>query len=307
MYRWGLEQGIKTREAVQTLLGATSSPKIASAVLTSISKNVLFVVDTERLACVEDLKCDDMDAWSAKGKNSSWFREDDSGDAREISVPDEDASSLQKVFRQHYVNDSLPSLKKVIITVESSSKPHRYALVQFIFTEGEQKFVMKPHGNFKRGEGRIQKPYRRTMKSTKELVKGSQGKPREIFHTVMEQRGGIHGVRSSGEYPRDRTQIYNIRRHAMMKDAHVPSTSGAGVSDPLLAVLQRAKEQQQTGNIFSATFSCHLNRWCSWLLISSYQMSSAFAQILSPFVYLVLTQHLILLATTTPLERIETS
>ena len=154
------------------------------------------------------------------------------------------------MFRQHYVNDSLPSLKKVIITVESSGKPDRYAHIQFIFSEGEQKDVIKPNGSFKRGEGRIQKPYQRNKKSMKELVKGSQGMPHKMFHTMMEQRGGINGVRSSGEYPRDRNKIYNITGHAMMKDAHVPSKSGTGASNPFLAILQRAKEHQQMGNIF---------------------------------------------------------
>ena len=242
VYRWGLKHGMATKEAVKVLLAAAPGPKIASTVPTSISKNVLFVVDTSKLAALTDLNCDDMGAWSCTGKKTSWFGRDEYGDVCEVT-PDDGVP--YKVSRHHYVNDSLPSLKKVLLAMEKSGETHKYALVQYIFTAGEQKVSVKSHGNY-RAKGKNPKPYRRTMESTKNMIAQAKGKPREVFHAVVEQRGGIHSIESSGEYPRDRAQIYNIRRHSVMKGS-IPPT---GVSDPLLEILKKAKEQQQMGDMF---------------------------------------------------------
>ena len=103
VYRWGLKHGMATKEAVKVLLAAAPGPKIASTVPTSISKNVLFVVDTSKLAALTDLKCDDMGAWSCTGKKTSWFGRDEYGDVCEVT-PDDGVP--YKVSRHHYVNDN---------------------------------------------------------------------------------------------------------------------------------------------------------------------------------------------------------
>lgn len=66
----------------------------------------------------------------------------------------------------------------------------------------------KPHGNSKRSSG----PYRRTMKSTMTKIKTEVEKvdPRKVIHSLVKDRGGIDSLRSSGELPRDRKQVYNV-------------------------------------------------------------------------------------------------
>ncbi|KXJ13018.1 hypothetical protein AC249_AIPGENE28175 [Exaiptasia diaphana] len=78
------------------------------------------------------------------------------------------------------------------------------------------------------------------MPSTTSMIKSSKAKPREIQHSIIDARGGIENVRSSGEYPRDRCQIYSARR----SKEDLPSKVGIA-SDPLLQLVQISKEQQQ--------------------------------------------------------------
>ena len=55
----------------------------------------------------------------------------------------------------------------------------------------------------------------RTMQSTKDLVRAKLAKhsPQKVVHDVIEERGGIDQIQSAGEFPRSRTQIYNVKRN----------------------------------------------------------------------------------------------
>ena len=73
-----------------------------------------------------------------------------------------------------------------------------------------------------------------------EAIRKEKGKPREIMHAIIDDRGGIDNIRSSGEYPRDRGQIYRARSKSSNGSAEsYPST------DPLVELLQISKSQQR--------------------------------------------------------------
>ena len=76
--------------------------------------------------------------------------------------------------------------------------------VQYVFTEGETKVILRPHGSVKNS----QQPYKRTMASTIRVTQEKDAKPREIMHEIIYERGEIERIGSSGEYPRNRSQIY---------------------------------------------------------------------------------------------------
>ena len=83
------------------------------------------------------------------------------------------------------------------------------ALVAYTFTKGSEHEVMiRPHGNSKSGQ-----PYQRTMPSTLQLLKEAEYKPaKAVVLAISRKQGGILGVRSSGELPRDQKQVYNVRQ-----------------------------------------------------------------------------------------------
>ena len=58
------------------------------------------------------------------------------------------------------------------------------------------------------------KPYVRTQESVKNTIKemNSNRKPKDIFHTIIENKGGLEHLTSSSQKPRDIRQIYNFKR-----------------------------------------------------------------------------------------------
>ena len=77
--------------------------------------------------------------------------------------------------------------------------------------EGEQEVSVKTHGNAK---GTGARAFKRTMQSTRDFVRGKLKElpPRQVIHSIVEERGGILKVGSAGEFPRDRAQVYNLNK-----------------------------------------------------------------------------------------------
>ena len=110
--------------------------------------------------------------------------------------------------------------------------------LQYVFTEGETAVHIQSHGNSKRSSSHNE--YKQTMPSTMEAIGEGKGIPREIMHAIIDDRGGIDNVRSSGEYLRDRGQIYHAHSKSNNRsDNSYPST------DPLVELLHKSKSQQR--------------------------------------------------------------
>lgn len=106
------------------------------------------------------------------------------------------------------------------------------ALVPYTFTKGpEHEVLIRPHGNSHSGQ-----PYQQTMPSTLTLLKNSAEKPaRAVVSDITREQGGLLGVRSAGNLPRDQKQVYNIRQQRgapQSSKESVPSTR-KGQSDVL--------------------------------------------------------------------------
>ena len=82
--------------------------------------------------------------------------------------------------------------------------------------------------------------FKRTMQSTRDFVRGKLKElpPRQVIHSIVEERGGILKVESAGEFPRDRAQVYNLNKQVKRQKVDVTSSA-----DPLLQVLAKAKEE----------------------------------------------------------------
>ena len=122
--------------------------------------------------------------------------------------------------------------------------------VQYIFSDGEQNVVVLTHGNKKKLDATIVSGYRRTMKSTKDLIKEKLTvvPPQEATQEVIKGRGGIMKINNARECPRNCSQVYNINKKMKTKKSGVDFTH----NDPLLQVITKAKEEQmgRAENIF---------------------------------------------------------
>ena len=223
MFKSGLTQGMATKEVVEELLSITDERPVATAVPCDIKHNTTFIVDTWSLKDMWDVKCDDMGSWTNQGRKN--FKKGT-------------LTNHYDTYRQSYTNATLPSLKKYFIYLQNEDTHHRYMFVQYVFTAGESQLTLRPHGNTRKD----QKPYKRTMASTMKAIKDEKAKPREVMHAVIEKRGGIDSICSSGEYPRNRDQIYRARR----KDRTAQEASnGCLANDPLVQLLEISKQQQR--------------------------------------------------------------
>ena len=220
---WGMKQGMHTKDAVQ-ILREFPEKRVASAVPIRVQHNVAFVVDSWKLKNIWDVKCDDMGSWANQGRKT--FKK---------GKMDDDYN----VYRQSYFNANLPSLKKYLVYLANDNgETYRYLFLQYVFTEGETAVHIQSHGNSKQSSSH--KEYKQTMPSTMEAIREGKGIPREIMHAIIDDRGVIDNVRSSGEYLRDRGQIYHAHSKSNNRsDNSYPST------DPPVELLQILKSQQR--------------------------------------------------------------
>ena len=194
VYKWGLSKGMNTDEAAEILLKECHDRTgVATRVPTNISKNSVFVVDTSTLSNKADVKCDDLGAWLCTGSKKFLYSKDDKGVCHKLEDEDDCPSGnvLYIVQRQFFNNKSLPSLRKSIINARqaSSTSPQDLAIIQYIFTDGEQEVSVKSHGNAK---GTGARAFKRTMQSTREFVKEKLKElpPRQVIHSIVEERQG---------------------------------------------------------------------------------------------------------------------
>ena len=80
VYRWGLTNGLATDDVAGILLKKQIHlTQIATRVPTCISKNTAFVVDSTKLHNSEDIRCDDMGAWTYTGSKTFSYHIDEDG------------------------------------------------------------------------------------------------------------------------------------------------------------------------------------------------------------------------------------
>ena len=243
VYRWGLLNGLATDDvAAIHLKEQIHLTKIATRVPTCISKNTAFVVDSTKIRSSEDIRCDDMGAWTYTGSKVFPYYIDEDGKVHRGN--DSENHKEYQFTHQFFKNKSLPSLRKVIITAQNviSKITSDLCFIQYIFGDGVQDVVVQAHGNKKKLDSTGVRGYRRTTKSTKDLIekKLTVVPPWEATQEIIKERGGIMNITNAGEFPRNRSQIYNINKKMKSK------TSGVDLShnDPLLQVIVKAKEEQ---------------------------------------------------------------
>ena len=111
-------------------------------------------------------------------------------------------------------NASMHSYRYLFIYTDHKGYRLNLTLVQYVLSS-EQVLDIKPHGNSK-----TQEPYFRTSVSTIKSLKTSikNTSPKDALEKVSAERGGEMAAKSAGSLPRNRQQVYNIKRQLRPAD-----------------------------------------------------------------------------------------
>ena len=154
VYLWGLTNGLATDDVAAILLKeqihltkiatrVSHLTKIATRVPTCVSKNTAVIVNSQKLGNGEDIRCDDMGAWTYTGSKAFSYYIDEDGNVHK-GDNSEDHKEYQ-LTRQCFKNKSLPSLRKVIITAQNVTKRLQMicGLYSIFFMMGNKMFLCK--------------------------------------------------------------------------------------------------------------------------------------------------------------------
>ena len=203
--------GVGTMEAVDYILNKNQDNPVCKAIPHNISQNVSFLISSSSIGHWRNMHSDGMGSWKSNGVKTRFLNISE-GKNRFISDDFMGFPNTYEIKRCHYTNRSDPELHKVIVRLIDATGTHiDKKLVQYYF-QGEEKIVkIKPHGNSKKYN-----PFIRTQHTTLEEIKSmpNSKKPKEVFHNILEVKGGVTGLKSPEEIPRNRQQISDLRKNA---------------------------------------------------------------------------------------------
>lgn len=203
-----LSKGIETKEANKVLLQTHNEHSVAKNIPTHVIENISFVYSIKFIGHWKNTLCDGMGSWKETGKqvtsiNISAVEFNIADDIKTVLKESEELRSV----RHKYVNNTSPDLHRVVIHLETDDGTVLdRLLVQYYFDDEPHSFQPNPHKNSKSLE-----KYQRTNDSAKlrirTLLSDGKKKPKDIFHTILEEQGGIENTSGGAFIPRDRQQI----------------------------------------------------------------------------------------------------
>ena len=106
VYRYGLTEGMPTKEIVKELLNVDDDSRAATAIPSNVQHNSAFIVDTWCLDDVWDIKSDDMGSWTNQGRKK--FKKGTMAEEYDT-------------YRQSYTHCDLTSLKKYLVYLQDEN------------------------------------------------------------------------------------------------------------------------------------------------------------------------------------------
>ena len=123
--------------------------------------------------------------------------------------------------------------------LDSSKQVVRYAVVQYLFDDGNEiPVILRPHGNAKKAST----SHPRTQSSTLQKIKESKAKPKIVVSELHNEVGGSIEAQSASELPRNQRQVYNARQQqstCSLRDSTAPRGTR---SDPIFEIIKQCKE-----------------------------------------------------------------
>ena len=197
---------------MNVLLQNCDENSIAKNIPSQINENVSFIYSVKFIGHWKNTLCDSMGSWKQMGKQISLINISDTGFEISSDVKDFlNGQNLLKSIRHKYVNNTSPDLHRVVLHLErEDGTVFDKVFVQYYFENEPHSFVPNPHKNSKQLE-----KYQRTSESTKlriQTLVDENKRPEDIFHTIIEEQGGIEHTPGGIFLPRDRQQIKNFTR-----------------------------------------------------------------------------------------------
>ena len=187
----------------------------------------------------DDCLSDDLGPFRHNGQKRWYFvSEGDEGfiEIEEPTTMEEGVYVLEKKYWVHLRSDDFR--RRLWRLCDWTGQPVKYVMVEYSFKGEEHGIDLVPHGNSKEA----QKPFLRTEKSTKEMVKKmvkDGKKPSEVYDAVFEEKGGLMKAESLSSLPRQ-------NQASKFKSAQREKTE----KDELWSIANMSKEEAEKGNPF---------------------------------------------------------
>lgn len=118
------QERIDTESAAQIILNDTEEDMLCKMQPTCVNKNVLFVVDLEKLRDPKDITCDDMGSWRSNGTHPAYLTKNQSGVISTVSLKQvkkgKVIGSLYKMIKRYYYHKTAKDLNKTIFTIQGN-------------------------------------------------------------------------------------------------------------------------------------------------------------------------------------------
>ena len=215
--------------------------------------NVAYIVDMDHVK-PKDLSCDDSGSYCTNSTSYTFVDIDSNGSVHIIRNKQKQADRKYDYKITRYYSYKGDSKRIIYTTRKPNSTLLRYAVVQYIGSN----FIPNTFANSK------SRPYMRTLPSTIDALKekAKYRSPKECVVSVEEEYGGILDV-SSQQLPRDRAQVYNIKRKIdSVKCRNTGKVADTDITQLLTLmktdhnIVRNVSLVHDSNNVYPRTFTC---------------------------------------------------
>lgn len=233
----------RTPKLVAETLRSLPVEKTSSTKPRRCQRNAAFIINVNFLDDPDDCLSDDLGSFRHNGHKRWYFVvEEDSFEEVEVGVTmEEGVCVLEKAYWMHSEHQDFR--RRLWRLFDWRGKARKYVMLEYSFKGEECAIPSLPHHSSK-----IDKPFLRTEKSTKDRVKSlvKDGKrPSQIYDTVFEEKGGLMKAESPSSLPRH-SQAANFKS-AQKEDSQ---------KDELWAIANLANKEVSNGTPFVRYIHC---------------------------------------------------
>jgi len=113
---------IDTETAARIILVEAEDDVLCQTQPTCVDKNVLFVVDLEKLKDPRDIRCDDMGSWRLNGTHPVYLKKSPSGMISTVSLKQANKGKCKgetyKMVKRYYYHKTARDLHKTIFSIQ---------------------------------------------------------------------------------------------------------------------------------------------------------------------------------------------
>ena len=246
-----------------------------------------FIVNTRKLGHPDDIRMDDMGSWINIGVDRVYISVKFTSEKAVSFIqklpckPSVMRKSIYCVTRtywkhkqsklftrqlcQSYYNNYLKlNFMHSLIVIDWEKKEYPLVFLRYIIKGDVPPQIQAiAHGNSKDAEDGT--PYYRTKTSARQKMEviAKTSKPRNVYHYLFEEAGGVSGCQSMGDLPRNSKQVSNVR--------YKLSDSKSNDKDGLYEIMKKCVDEQSRSNPFIRNVQAAPEATC--VLAADYQLN----------------------------------